>query len=83
MLLSCEGLADHFGLIEHKWVGTVRGLSMALTGLLLQWLCLIGCQILNDMCYIGRSIGWLYVRVVCDVAEGSSSWAPPRDALWN
>lgn len=83
MLLCCEGLADQFGLIEQKRVGTVGGLSMALTALLLQWFCLIGCQILNDMCYIGRSIGWLHVRVVGDVAERSSSWAPPRDALWN
>lgn len=55
---------------------------MALIGLL-QRLCLIGCQILDDMCYVGRPIGWLHVRVVSDVAEGSSSRAPPWDPLWS
>lgn len=83
LLLCCEGLAGQFRLVKKKRVGTVGGLSMALIGLLLQRLCLIGCQILEDMCYIGRPIGWLHVRVVGNVAEGSGSRAPPRDAFWN
>lgn len=62
------GLANHFGLTEHKRVGTVRGLNIALIGLLLQWLCLIACQILDNMCYVRRSIGRLHVGVVSDIA---------------
>lgn len=72
-MLCCNGLAYQFGLIEQKSIGTVRGLGIALIGLLLQWLCLTACQILDDMCYVGRPIGWLDVRVVGDVTKGSSS----------
>lgn len=38
---------------------------------------------ISYMCYVGRSIGWLDVGVVGDVTKGSSSLAPPSDALWN
>lgn len=49
LLLCCDGLVGQFRLIEQKRVGTVMRLSMALIGLLLQWLCLIGCKILDDL----------------------------------
>lgn len=45
LLLSCEGL---FGLAE-EGVGAVGGLRVALIGLLLQGLRLIGCEILQDL----------------------------------
>lgn len=82
LLLCCERLAGQFGLIKQKRVGVVRGLRMALIGLLLKWLRLIGCQILDNMCYVGRPIGLLHVRVVGDVAKRSNR-RPPGDALWN
>lgn len=49
LLLGSELLPSHFGLTEQKGIGSVWTLSVALIGLVLHWLSLVGGQILDNL----------------------------------